>query len=373
MIPTLIDAHEKLLVTSGLGVVIPMSATLYIAGVESKYIRFRSSVLFDKFHFLGSLSFQNIFIIPDEDYYDAENLENVNINYVTEPMPILKVNFNDLNELKYFSEDGIKAKISTTCRYNGIIDGLVAWFKLNLDEEIILDSSQGNSCWQLAVFPTFQQDVKANDKLAITAEILNGRLKCSYQLVHKDINMHDQLIYQLPRDVITFLNDKEYSNSLIKVAKSKKADCIKTIFDTCPFPIYGLTLLKENTACETLYYQTDNTALKHFIEHIIHKNNIDGKVCFVSNFSEIVSTLDNIFIHNFDMKGELIDWGQQSSHEIYRSVQQCDKIININNVNPFEFTVCVNTYIKFFLKLLAKFIWYSTARKNLSHGSACIF
>ncbi|OXU22388.1 hypothetical protein TSAR_005080 [Trichomalopsis sarcophagae] len=317
VIPTLIDAHQNLLATNGAGIIIPMSATLYIAAVESEYIRFRSSVLFDKCQYLGSLNFENIFVLPEEDFYDTENLENVNINYITEPKPILKINFNDLNELNNFSVDGVKEILRTKCRYNGIVDGLVAWFKLNLDEDIILDSSQGKSCWQLAVFPTFPHNCKSNDKLRITAQILNGRLKCSYNLDHEDINTHEKLVYQLSKDVITFLNDNEFIESLIEVAKSKKNECIKTAFDTSPFPVYGLTLLKENHHCEILYFQTDNSALKHFIEHIVHKNNILGKVYFVSDFSEIVCTLDNIFVHNFDIKGELIDWGQQSYRETY--------------------------------------------------------
>ena len=320
MVPTLIHAHKNLLATNGSGIIIPMCATLYIAAVESEYIRFRSSVTFDKTKYLGTLAFENIYILPDEEYYDTENLQNVTINYITEPRPLLEINFNDLNELMYFNEDGIKDTISTTCRYNGIVDGLVAWFKLNLDEEIVLDSSQGKSCWQLAVFPTFPRSVKSKDNVLITAQILNKRLKCSYKLNDEEINTHEKLIYHLPRDVIMFLNDKEYISSLIEVAKSKKGENIQTVFDTSPFPIYGLTVLKENHNCEVLYYQTDNQALRHFIEHIVHTNHIEGKVCFVSNFSEIVCTLDNIFAHNFDMKGELMDLGQQSCREIYGSV-----------------------------------------------------
>jgi hypothetical protein len=328
VIPTLIDAHNNLLALNGKGIIIPMCATLYIAAVESEYIRFRSSVSFDKTQF-GSLKFDNILILPDEDYYDTENLENVNINYITEPKPILKINFNDLDELNYFSEDGVKEIVTTICRYNGIVDGLVAWFKLNLDEEIVLDSSQGKSCWQLAVFPTFPKNVKTNDKLVLTAQIFNGRLKCSYQLDHEDDtkNIYHNHIYQLPRDIITFLNDEEYITSLIQVAKSKKEDALKTIFDTCPFPIYGLTVLKENKNCEILYYQTDNIVLKNLIQYIIKINNIIGNICFISNFNEIIYKLDNIFIHNFDIKGELMDLGQQNYREIYRFILKNMKII----------------------------------------------
>ncbi|XP_011501032.1 PREDICTED: putative protein arginine N-methyltransferase 9 isoform X2 [Ceratosolen solmsi marchali] len=319
VIPTLIDAHNNLLVSNGTGIVIPMSATLYVAAVECEYIRFRTSVSFNRIKF-GSLNFDNICILSDEDYYDTENLENVNINYITEPRSILKVNFNDINKLNYFNKDGVKEIVTSVCRYDCIVDGLVAWFKLNLDEEIVLDSSQGKSCWQLAVFPTFPKNVRINDKLILTAQILNGRLKCSYELAHKDISLPNKFIYQLPRDIITFLNDEEYTTSLIQVATSKKQEYLKTIFDTCPFPIYGLTILKENKNCEILYYRTNNIVLKNFIEHIVKINNIIGKIYFISDYNEIINKLDNIIVHDFDMKGELIDCGQQNYREIYRSL-----------------------------------------------------
>lgn len=324
-----------------MGIVIPMCATFYIAAVESEYIRFRSSVVFDQSKYLGSLNFENIFVIPNEDYYDTENLENVNMNYITEPKPILKVNFNDLKELRNFSEDGVKEVFSTACRYDGIVDGLVAWFKLNLDEEIVLDSSQGKSCWQLAVFPAFPQYVKSNDKLELKAEMLNGRLKCSYRVLDREcVDMHEKLVYQLPKDVITFLNDKEYTAALIQAAKSKKDECIRTVYDTCPFPIYGLTLLKENHNCEILYCETDNPALKHFIEHIVNKNDIEGKIYFVPDFSEIVSTLDSIFVHTFDMKGELTDWGQQSYREMYGYVFLVDFLLAYYALSKYSVIDC---------------------------------
>ncbi|XP_058802002.1 protein arginine N-methyltransferase 9-like isoform X2 [Phymastichus coffea] len=316
VIPTLIDAHKNLLATNNEGTIIPMSATLYIAAVESQYIRNKSSVVFNKSNYLGSLNFENIIIYIDDNYYDTESLNNVDVNYITELSPLLQINFNDLEELENFNKDGIKGNLPITCQVNGSVDALVVSFKLHLDEEIELDSSQKNSCWQFAIFPLIPQTVKQNDILILTAQLINGRLKCSCQQNNQNMEQ-GKFFYQLPRDVITFLNDQEYIASLIKVAKLKRNECIKSVYDTSPVPIYGLTVLKENSLCEVLYCQTDNSALKHFIEHIVNTNNINKKVYFVSDFSEITCTLDNIYVHNFDTKGELLDWGQQTYREIY--------------------------------------------------------
>lgn len=316
VIPTLVDAHKNLLATNNEGVIIPMGVTLYIAAVESQYIRYKSSVSFEKNENLRFLNFENVVILIDEDYYDTEKLENVNVNYITEPTPILQVNFNDLKELENFNEDRVKETISTSCQTNGSLDALVISFKLHLDEEIELDSSNEKSCWQLAIFPLLPQAVTQNDRLTLTAEFLNKRLKCSWQSNNRI--KQEKLVYKLPRDIIMFLNDKDYIECLIKAAISKKNECIRSVYDTSPFPFYGLTVLKENLHCEALYCQTDNLALKNFIEHIIKTNSIDKKVYFVSDSSEITSTLDNIFVHNFDPKGELLDLGQQTYREKYR-------------------------------------------------------
>lgn len=313
VVPTLIDAHERILSDSG--VVIPSNATLYVAAIECEYIRFRSSVRIQNSSHFGSLKFEKMSLLPDESYYDTEYLQNVKISHITEPRDILRVNFNDFQEMSNFCVDGLKNCIKVDCRYAGIIDGLVAWFKLHLDEEITIDSSQGKSCWQIAVFPSIPINCEQGDKIFISAEIASNKLRCFYNW-NKSADIEEEIVFHVSKEVIMFLNDKEYISSLIREASNENN--VESILDTCPFPIYGLTVMKNNSDCKILYYQSDDLMLCTFINKVFEDNEIKGEIRFINDFSEINSKLDRIFIHNFDIKGELKDWGQESYHDSFR-------------------------------------------------------
>lgn len=317
----MINMHVNILDLNG--IVIPMDATVYTAAIECKYIRYRSSVIFDKVKDHCPLNFDNVSILSDDEYYDTENLEKVQINYVTEPQVLFKVNFNDLLELYEFCKDGIKQMLQAKCRYNGIIDGLVTWFKLHLDEEITLDSSDGKSCWQFAIFPTMPTECHEDDVLTIKAETLKGKLKCSYSVGNARYSEDRTTLYHLPKEVIVFLNDFDYVKLLTEIGRSQENKKIKYILDTSPFPIYGLALLKECKDSEILYYKTDNLTLRVLIEQIAHDSGLQGKVHMISNYEEIPCSLDSIFIHNFDIKGELKD-DQDSCYEISRYYIVCN-------------------------------------------------
>lgn len=315
VVPTLIDAHERLL--SDGGIVIPSNATLFVAAIECEYIRFRSSVRFHNVnqHF-GVLNFNKISLLPDESYYDTENLQNVKISHITEPRDILHVNFNDHEELSSFTVDGLKNFLHIECRYDGIIDGLVAWFKLHLDEEITIDSSQGKTCWQIAVFPSIPMNCVQGDKIFISAEMASNKLRCFYTRKNCSEEIDEEIIFHVSKEVIMFLNDRKYISSLINEALNE-SDEVETILDTCPFPIFGLTVMKNNSNCKILYYQSDDLMLCTFINKVFEDNHIKGEIRFINDFSKIHSKLDRIFIHSFDIKGEMKDWGQESYHDSF--------------------------------------------------------
>lgn len=295
---------------------IPSNATLYVAAIECEYIRFRSSVKFQKPNHFGPLNFENISVLPDEPYYDTENLQNVKICHITEPRGILDVNFNDSTEILSFSVDGLKNRITTECRYDGTIDGLVAWFKLHLDEEITIDSSQGKSCWQLAVFPSIPTNCQKGDKISVSAEMSAGKLKCSYSW-NKLVNKEEKCVFHLPKEVITFLNDREYISSLTQAASMTNEE-VESVLDTSPFPIFGLSLMISNPNCRVLYYQSEDLMLCSFIKKVFKDNKIKGEIQFLNDFCEIDAVVDRIFVHNFDINGELKDWGQESYHDFFR-------------------------------------------------------
>ncbi|XP_020286113.1 uncharacterized protein LOC109855746 isoform X2 [Pseudomyrmex gracilis] len=316
VIPSMIKMHMSILDSDGM--IVPMSATVYVAAIECEYIRHKSSMIFDKLSNNCPLSFANICVLSDDEYYDTENLAKVQINYITEPKVLFNINFNNLLELQeFYCKDGIKQMLEAKCRYTGMIDGLVAWFELHLDEKITLNSSDGESCWQLAVFPTIPITCSENDFLTIKAEMSNSRLKCSYNRKNNLIDCELYKVYRLPKEMIVFLNDFSYIKLLIEISRHQASRKIQYILDTSPFPIYGLTLLKECKDSEILYYKTDDSRLKSLVEQIARNNGLENKVYAISSYDEIQVSLDSIFVHNFDMKGELKD-DQNCCYEIFK-------------------------------------------------------
>lgn len=317
VIPSMISVHSNVLDKNG--IVIPMGATLYIAAIECEYIRNKSAVMFDKIKHFCPLNFDNISVLLDEEYYDTENLKNVEVNYIVEPTAFFTINFNDLSDLQQFNTDGIKNIINITCKRSGTIDGLITWFKLHLDEEITIDTSEKKSCWQVAIFPTTPKSLKKDDVIAIKGEMLKGKLKCSYSSNNSGYDDYDhKLLYRLPKEVITFLNDVEYIKLLTEVTKSFTNREIHSILDTSPFPIYGLILLKENKHSKVLYYKNENLMFQRFIKQIAEQNGFEDKLRIVSKYNHINDSLDTIFIHDFDIKGELKDCSDEHNHEFFR-------------------------------------------------------
>lgn len=326
VIPSMINAHTNLLDANG--IVIPMRATLFIAAVECEYMRHRSSVAFGELKEFCSLKFDRASVLSDDEYYDTENFEKVKIKYLTDPIVVLTINFNELSGLKEFSKDGIKNTVGAKCMSAGTIDGLVTWFKLHLDEKITIDSSEENSCWQLAVFPAVTKSCRENDVLLMSAKMTKGKLNCSYVNKTELNDCSDQkFLYRLPKEVITFLNDFEYVKLLTEVSKSHRDREIKNVLDTSPFPIYGLMLLKENKNTEIMYYKTDNLIICQFIEQIAEYNGVKEKLCVISNYDQIKCLLDSILVHNFDIKGELKNCSQEDNREFFRCLLKPNGIL----------------------------------------------
>ncbi|CAK9806939.1 Protein arginine N-methyltransferase 9 [Anthophora quadrimaculata] len=327
VIPSMISVHSNILDKNG--IVIPIGATLYIAAVECEYIKHKSTVMFDKLKHFCPLNFDNVSVLLDEEYYDTENLKNVHVSYITEPTALLHINFNDLSDLQQFNTDGIKNIINVKCRCSGDIDGLIAWFKLHLDEEITLDTSEKKSCWQVAVFPSIPKLINEGDTIRFKGEMLKGKLKCSYTT--NDSRFHEynnnKFLYRLPKEIITFLNDFEYIKLLIEVSKSLINKEIYSILDTSPFPVYGLMLLKENKYSKILYYKSENATFRHFIKQIAEQNSFKDKLCIVSKYNHIKVSLDTIFIHDFDIKGELKDCSEEHNQEFFRCLLKPNGIL----------------------------------------------
>ncbi|XP_028601049.1 protein arginine N-methyltransferase 9 [Podarcis muralis] len=87
--------------------------------------------------------------------YTTEKLSRVPGGYtaLTEHFQILTANFNNLQELKSFATRK-PSKINMPVIKAGILDAIVVWFTLQLDDEHTLSTSPSeDTCWEQAVYP----------------------------------------------------------------------------------------------------------------------------------------------------------------------------------------------------------------------------
>ncbi|XP_063982952.1 uncharacterized protein LOC135165513 isoform X2 [Diachasmimorpha longicaudata] len=329
VLSTLIHAHEHLL--SADGIVLPMGATVFAAAVESPQIRFMSHVTPAAKSDL-TLNFAGINICADNKNYEAISLREDKTLYLTDPVEILQVNFNDLSELKELHTDGTKNVSWVKVRKDGRIDGLVVWFKLDLDEENTLDTSEEDSCWQLAVFADKPVKCSIGQDLKITTELWREQLRCTYELP-KDKNDNSNWrkckdFYRISQHTVMFLNDDDYMSSIARVAQLHRTKRYRYILDLGPFPVYGLEMLKWNEEVLRVYCYAETEEFGDLIMRIAEQNGVDReKICIVESCEEIDRSLDVVFYHNFSTQGEINDWSEPSLYQALKLTLSTDGFI----------------------------------------------
>uniref|UniRef100_A0A8B9P3M9 Protein arginine N-methyltransferase 9 n=1 Tax=Apteryx owenii TaxID=8824 RepID=A0A8B9P3M9_APTOW len=145
------------------GQVIPASATIFGMAVECKEIR--------RHHRVGTQEIAGVRLANSVQFfsptcasvsseetvepYTTEKLSRVPGGYVplTEPFQVMTVDFNNLQELKSLAARK-PWKLSLPVTQGGILDAIVVWFVLQLDDEHALSTSPSEeSCWEQAVYP----------------------------------------------------------------------------------------------------------------------------------------------------------------------------------------------------------------------------
>lgn len=173
IVESLIHAWEHLLLppkpndssvgAENYGRVIPAGATIWGMAVECKEIR--------RHHRVGVKTVAGVcmpeklkFYSPtyasensDEtiEPYTTEKLNRVPGGYtaLSEHFQILTVDFNNLQELKSFSTRK-PSKMQVPVVKEGILDAIVVWFTLRLDDEHMLSTNPSEeTCWEQAVYP----------------------------------------------------------------------------------------------------------------------------------------------------------------------------------------------------------------------------
>ncbi|XP_074849310.1 protein arginine N-methyltransferase 9 isoform X2 [Carettochelys insculpta] len=173
IVESLIHAWEHLLLqpkpknqdfgTEDYGQVIPAGATVYGMAVECKEIRRHHRVEIQEVASVH-LAETVVFCSPtcasatsDEaiEPYTTEKLSRIPGGYMplTQPFQVMTVDFNNLEELKSLATRK-PCKISIPVTHEGMLDAVVVWFVLQLDDEHSLSTSPTEeTCWEQAVYP----------------------------------------------------------------------------------------------------------------------------------------------------------------------------------------------------------------------------
>uniref|UniRef100_A0A8C6Z1Z5 Protein arginine methyltransferase 9 n=1 Tax=Nothoprocta perdicaria TaxID=30464 RepID=A0A8C6Z1Z5_NOTPE len=190
------------------GQVIPASATVFGMAVECKEIR--------RHHRVGSREVAGVRLAdavqffsptgaagsPEEaEPYTTEKLSRVPGGYVplTEPCQVMTVDFNNLQELKSLAVRK-PWKLSLPVTHGGILDAVVVWFVLQLDDEHALSTSPSEeSCWEQAVYPvqdlpdysvesgdTVTIEVACQDCYLKIQKVSLGPLECGMDFSNRD-------------------------------------------------------------------------------------------------------------------------------------------------------------------------------------------
>ncbi|XP_050829507.1 protein arginine N-methyltransferase 9 isoform X2 [Serinus canaria] len=216
------------------GRVIPASATIFGMAVECKEIRrhhrvgmqevagvcLPNSVQFFSPTYAAAGSEETV------EPYTTEKLSRIPGGYraLTEPCQVMTVDFNNLKELKSLAARK-PWKLSLPVTEGGILDAVVVWFVLQLDDEHSLSTSPSEeTCWEQAVYPVqglLDYSVKTGDTVMM-------------EVCCQDCYLKIQKISSLPSecgmdfsdrdDTLSLGNEAELCNALAGLQTSTKQD-----------------------------------------------------------------------------------------------------------------------------------------------------
>lgn len=259
------------------GIVIPHSGSLWFSALQSnllakKYVypltEFSADDCVNAFANISLKetmpeNFQNLilhislFAVLNEPY-DTERLQCVpDCLFITEPYELFHINFNDPSSIEKILDDCHRYTLEVTCTRHGYFHAIAAWFKVQLDESIVLCSSPDdinskNCCWDQAIFPTFKPyRVIPGCKITLEADWTDGRVTFDVnQITYPDgtVPSEGSLPSPVPSNLIAILNDTNLLEHLKIAALSFlnqfKGQDVLRIMDLYPVPIFGLNVLR---------------------------------------------------------------------------------------------------------------------------------
>lgn len=223
------DNYEKY------GKVIPASAVIFGMAVECAEIR--------RYHRVGVKDIAGICLPANVKFqspaYSSSDTEETVEPYTTEKMSrvpggylaltecfeIMTVDFNNLQELKSLATKK-PDKISVPVIKEGILDAIVVWFVLQLDDEHSLSTSPSEeTCWEQAVYPVHDladYRIKPGDHVMMEVSCQDCYLRIqNISVFNSDYDMDVGKSFTKNKDLLSLGNEAELCSALANLQTSK--------------------------------------------------------------------------------------------------------------------------------------------------------
>ncbi|XP_077291785.1 uncharacterized protein LOC143915178 [Arctopsyche grandis] len=351
---SILDAWDRLLIPKGK--IVPKAAVVYICGVESITLAKKFRVVRTEENRLFTLlKFNNINIFRDVDEpYDTEDLTLIkDVKYVTEPVEIVRFDFQDPDSIRSVLGSTLEQTIRLTARQDCKVDAYAMWFDLILCEGVSITSDPRSAerctAWDAAIFHTVSAlDCRRDQDISVDIVWVRGIIYMVYQ------NYQSGVDFPVHGDIVRILNDTEYVNNMITTVSFSCLHLMQlyylfehiSVLDNTPIPIVGMLLLVRGIAKLTY----TNAAVGSLLEKLAEYNNIefdkfvydddmtlnenDKYEMIVNNFIRPMGTLyaKTISMASLHQEGSLQTNGTVVPHRIKMYV----RLVNSKYLNEFN-------------------------------------
>ncbi|KAM3959939.1 protein arginine N-methyltransferase 9-like [Aphomia sociella] len=305
--------------------VLPKKAEYFVMGVKSNQLMRKChlrDIVQEWLHsptFYVSLSTNITGTKYEDDITTYDDLE-----YVTEPVLLLTIDFNDHHALADILNSRI-ININIKARKNTKISTLVGWFNLYLTDDVMITtdprSEERVDSWKQAVFYDFRPK----------------NVMCDNEIIEANFKLYDGELFFIPEDefaisrisnnMLTFLNDKDYFEAIMNIVSStfiylgQIVDINEVnIIDFCPFPVLGLAMLKrgiKSVVINPKNYEDDSFIKSVFAKHSVQLNKVRTLIANEWTLADVNHNKYHvIFMNIFNSNGEIDNFNSTMLRDI---------------------------------------------------------
>ncbi|KAM3960117.1 protein arginine N-methyltransferase 9 [Aphomia sociella] len=274
VLQTLAHAWEYLM--SNTAKVLPNRAEFFIAPVNCDYLHKRYQ-LCSATKVVLNIPDLTVHTLTFDETYDCEDVHLYqDMKYMAEPQSLLKVDFNNYEDIYATLNRNDPYSIKFKTKEDGEINAVIGWFNLYLTDKITITtdprSDNRANAWQQAVFfDNIPKSVKEDDLIDLHFLLNGGKLTM--------LSNSNSEIHRISPETLRFLNDLDFvymikgSIAMTCIYLGQIADISLTnIVDLCPFPLFGLLMLKRGAQSLICCAKTDVDRL--FFEMVFQANDV---------------------------------------------------------------------------------------------------